>query len=65
MVVRRIWATWAAPAKVIQAGAATTLMVRRIRRPWPVLTLECPGNMAPGQLLACGVQAGLAGLDGE
>lgn len=33
VVVRRSWATWAAPGQVTQAGASITLIVRVVRRP--------------------------------
>ena len=36
VVVRRVWATWRAPANVMQAGAPTTLIFLVARRPWPV-----------------------------
>jgi hypothetical protein len=41
VVVRRTWVTWVALAKVIQAGAVTSLMVCRTRRSCPVATAEC------------------------
>ena len=48
VTVRRTWATWAAPANSIQAGTSATLIVRRARRPWSLLTDEVAGTAAQG-----------------
>jgi hypothetical protein len=53
VTVRRTCATWAASAKSIQADASTALMVRRARRPWPVLTDKAEGTEAQGNFLSC------------
>jgi hypothetical protein len=40
VTMRRNCATCPAPANPIQADASAALIVRRARRPWPVLTAE-------------------------
>ena len=44
VTVRRSCATWAALSNSIHAGASATLMVRRARRPWFVLTADTARN---------------------
>ena len=44
---------WAAPSNSIQAGASAALMVRRARRPWPVLTDETAGMRDQGSFFSC------------
>lgn len=66
VMVRRTWATWAAPAKSIQTGAWTVLMVRGARRPWPRSVLwEATGTFCPGEPFERSKRRGLVGLDGE
>jgi hypothetical protein len=55
-------AAWAAPAKSIQTGASATLMVRRARRPWSVLTAEVAGMAAQGSFLSCLCKVGMLPL---
>ena len=63
--VRRTWTTWAALGKSSQVEAVTLLTVRRIRRPWLVLTVEAVGDLGPRQALELGTQPRLVALDGQ
>jgi hypothetical protein len=62
VTVRRTCATWAAPSNPVQAGASTALTVRRVRRPWSVLTAETAGTRAQGSFLSCLQRAGMLAL---
>ena len=62
VTVRRSCATWAAPSNSTQAGASTALIVRRARRPWPVLTADTAGTPAQGSFLSCRYNVGILPL---
>jgi hypothetical protein len=51
VTVRRIWASWVAPANSTQAGAVVTLMVRVVLRPCPRLVVVWLGTSFQGRLL--------------
>ena len=44
------------------AGTSTALIVRRARRPWPVLTAEVAGIAVQGSFLSCLSRAGMLAL---
>ena len=62
VTVRRSCATWAAPANPIQAGTSATLIVRRARRPWSVLTAEIAGIAVQGSFFSCLYRVGMLPL---
>ena len=62
MTVRRTCATWAALANPVQAGTNTALIVRRSRRPWPVLTAEVAGIAAQDSFSSCLSRVGMLAL---
>ena len=62
VTVRRTCATWAAPANPVQAGTSTALIVRRARRPWPVLTAEVAGIAVQGSFFSCLYRVGMLAL---
>jgi hypothetical protein len=53
VTVRRIWATWAAPAKPIWSGAVRDLMVRMTRRPWLTRAVLRAGTSFQGRAFSC------------
>ena len=62
VTVRRTCATWAALANPVQAGTNTALIVRRSRRPWPVLTAEVAGIAAQDSFSSCLSRVGMLAL---
>ena|SRR5271169_3367833 len=62
VTVRRSCATWAAPWNSIQAGASAALIVRRARRPWPVVTDDTEGTAAQGSFFSCRYSVGVLAL---
>jgi len=60
--VAAVCATWAAPSNSIQARASAALMVRRARRPWPVLTADTAGTAAQGSFFSCRHSVGVLHL---
>ena len=53
---------WAASSNPIQAGASATLMVRRARLPWSVLTEDTAGMRAQGSFLSSRYKVGMLPL---